>query len=182
MEKVKVGQASLLGYLPAILIKKILEQKLSEKRNPTINMPIKTENIVFTTAIPEGLTYKNSQVSIYNDITNQEENTQIKPKYNEKTRILAIELGTLEGNDGRKITINTTVNDLGENEYSKNIEIAGNVTSGEISENSQPKQYRIVKEGLEITQTASIPNGSVISAGEKIEYTINLKNIGAKTL
>ena len=45
MEKVKVGQASLLGYLPAILIKKILEQKLSEKRNPPINMPIKTVSL-----------------------------------------------------------------------------------------------------------------------------------------
>ena len=27
MEKVKVGQTSLLGYLPAILLKKILKQK-----------------------------------------------------------------------------------------------------------------------------------------------------------
>ena len=45
MEKVKVGQTSLLGYLPAILIKKILEQKQSEKRNPPINMPIKTVSL-----------------------------------------------------------------------------------------------------------------------------------------
>ena len=45
MEKVKVGQTSLLGYLPAILIKKILEQKQSEKRNPPINMPIRTVSL-----------------------------------------------------------------------------------------------------------------------------------------
>ena len=45
MDKVKVGQTSLLGYLPAILIKKILEQKQSEKRNPPINMPIKTVSL-----------------------------------------------------------------------------------------------------------------------------------------
>ena len=45
MEKVKVGQTSLLGYLPAILIKKILEQKQSEKKNPPINMPIKTVSL-----------------------------------------------------------------------------------------------------------------------------------------
>ena len=45
MDKVKVGQTSLLGYLPAILIKKILEQKQSEKKNPPINMPIKTVSL-----------------------------------------------------------------------------------------------------------------------------------------
>ena len=45
MDKVKVGQTSLLGYLPAILIKKILEQKQSEKRNSPINMPIKTVSL-----------------------------------------------------------------------------------------------------------------------------------------
>ena len=45
MEKVKVGQTSLLGYLPAILIKKILEQKQSERKNPPINMPIKTVSL-----------------------------------------------------------------------------------------------------------------------------------------
>ena len=45
MEKRKIGQTSLLGYLPAILIKKILEQKQSEKRNPPINMPIRTVSL-----------------------------------------------------------------------------------------------------------------------------------------
>ena len=45
MEKVKVGQTSLLGYLPAILIKKILEQKQSEKKKPPLNMPIKTVSL-----------------------------------------------------------------------------------------------------------------------------------------
>jgi len=45
MEKVNVGQTSLLGYLPAILIKKILEQKQSEKKKPPINMPIKTVSL-----------------------------------------------------------------------------------------------------------------------------------------
>ena len=45
MEKVKVGQTSLLGYLPAILIKKILEQKQSEKKKPPLTMPIKTVSL-----------------------------------------------------------------------------------------------------------------------------------------
>ena len=45
MEKVKVGQTSLLGYLPAILIKKILEQKQSEKKKPPVTMPIKTVSL-----------------------------------------------------------------------------------------------------------------------------------------
>ena len=45
MDKVKVGQTSLLGYLPAILIKKILEQKQSEKKKPPLTMPIKTVSL-----------------------------------------------------------------------------------------------------------------------------------------
>jgi len=45
MEKVKVGQTSLLGYLPAILIKKILEQKQSEKKKPPVTMPIETVSL-----------------------------------------------------------------------------------------------------------------------------------------
>ena len=45
MQKVKVGQTSLLGYLPAILIKKILEQKQSEKKKPPLTMPIKTVSL-----------------------------------------------------------------------------------------------------------------------------------------
>ena len=45
MERVKVGQTSLLGYLPAILIKKILEQKQSEKKKPPVTMPIETVSL-----------------------------------------------------------------------------------------------------------------------------------------
>ena len=45
MDRGKVGQTSLLGYLPAILIKKILEQKQSEKKKAPINMPIKTVSL-----------------------------------------------------------------------------------------------------------------------------------------
>ena len=40
-----VGQTTLLGYLPAILIKKILEQKQSEKKKAPITMPIKTVSL-----------------------------------------------------------------------------------------------------------------------------------------
>ena len=69
MEKVKVGQTSLLGYLPAILIKKILEQKQSEKRNPPINMPIKTVSLfiqINLQIINITMPYKNNFIKLFN--------------------------------------------------------------------------------------------------------------------
>ena len=45
MKNIQIGQKSLLGYLPAILIKKILEQKDTERKKPPLTMPIKTVSL-----------------------------------------------------------------------------------------------------------------------------------------
>lgn len=146
------------------------------------NSLAKVENNVLETKIPEGLTFKEVKVQNYKMLSGEAEDIDASSNYNSENRILSVNLGTIGNGKSKKIIITTTVDNLPENEYSKNIKIQGTVKSEGIEEASYEKTDRIVKEGLEITQTANIPTGSKISKDEQIVYTVNLKNIGSKAI
>lgn len=140
------------------------------------------ENTVLTTVLPEGVTYKSVKIEDVDIINYNGEikEIQVKTTYNEKTRELTVNLGTVEYSLAKRITITTTVDSLPENQYSRTLKILATVTSGNISETSTAKEFEVLKEAVEVTQTANIPSGSKISAGENLVYTATIKNIGSK--
>ena len=148
----------------------------------TQNSSGQIQNVAFETKIPEGLTYKSAKVYNYKALSGEEEEIEANINYNSNTRILTVNLETVGANNAKKIYILSTVDNLGENEYSKQLVLKGIARSEGIEEASYEKIDRIVKEGLQITQAANIPSGSKISKDEQIEYAVNLKNIGSKAM
>lgn len=164
---------------------------------------VEARDTVLEVRIPEGLQYKETLVELKNITTGNTENKEVEANYNSQTRMLSINLGKVENINMNYIYIKTMIENLGENKYSKKIVMSGTIKTNniktrvyneetgreeekiitrEISESTLNKEFELIKEGLEIIQTANIPSGSKISYGEQLLFTIRLRNIGGKDL
>lgn len=164
---------------------------------------VEARDTVLEVKIPEGLQYRETLVKLNNIDTGNKEEKQVEANYNSNTRVLTINLGTVENKNRNYIYIKTIVEELGENKYTKQVSVFGTVKTNnikttvyneetgkeeekiitrEIVESTLEKEFELVKEGLEIIQSANIPSGSKISYGEQLLFTIRLKNIGGKDL
>ena len=158
---------------------------------------VESLNTILEVRIPEGLQYKSVDAKLIAFYEKDNEEKQVEANYNQNTRLLTINLGNVINSKETYVYINTIIDNLVNNEYSKTISVSGivktnslktveldteKIVSRDVSETVMEKEFEIVKEGLEVIQSANIPSGSKISYGENLLFTIRLKNIGGKDL
>lgn len=139
-------------------------------------------NTVITYIIPEGLSYENAKIKVYNEELGKTELIEDGITYDSSSRTVSINLGEIQVNDNRNIIITTKVETLPENIYEKQITSIAKVSAEGIEETSNPIIDTIAKEAVEIEQISTIPEGTKISAGEEFAYKFIIKNIGGNAV
>ena len=144
---------------------------------------ITAKNTTVKVNIPSELEYEKAEVSKFNTEKDSYDTTTDGTNFNEKNRELTINLGDVTYNDSKTIKITSKVKALNNGEYEKAINSVAKISADGIAEEtSNAITDTISKEGLEVTQTASIPEGSSLSAGEKFSYKFTIKNIGGNII
>ena len=144
---------------------------------------ITAKNTIVKVNIPSELEYEKAEVSKFNTEKDSYDTTTDGTNFNEKHRELTINLGDVTYNDSKTIKITSKVKALNNGEYEKVINSVAKISADGIAEEtSNAITDTISKEGLEVTQTASIPEGSSLSAGEKFSYKFTIKNIGGNII
>ena len=144
---------------------------------------ITAKNTTVKVNIPSELEYEKAEVSKFNTEKDSYDTTTDGTNFNEKNRELTINLGDVTYNDSKTIKITSKVKALNNGEYEKVINSVAKISADGIAEEtSNAITDTISKEGLEVTQTASIPEGSSLSAGEKFSYKFTIKNIGGNII
>ena len=144
---------------------------------------ITAKNTIAKVNIPSELEYEKAEVSKFNTEKDSYDTTTDGINFNEKDRELTINLGDVTYNDSKTIKITSKVKALNDGEYEKAINSVAKISADGIAEEtSNAITDTISKEGLEVTQTASIPEGSSLSAGEKFSYKFTIKNIGGNII
>ena len=147
------------------------------------NANITAKNTTVKVNIPSELEYEKAEVSKFNTEKDSYDITTDGINFNEKNRELTINLGDVTYNDSKTIKITSKVKALNDGEYEKAINSVAKISADGIAEEtSNAITDTISKEGLEVTQTASIPEGSSLSAGEKFSYKFTIKNIGGNII
>ena len=144
---------------------------------------VTAKNTTVKVNIPSELEYEKAEVSKFNTEKDSYDTTTDGTNFNEKNRELTINLGDVTYNDSKTIKITSKVKALNNGEYEKAINSVAKISADGIAEEtSNAITDTISKEGLEVTQTASIPEGSSLSAGEKFSYKFTIKNIGGNII
>ena len=144
---------------------------------------VTAKNTTVKVNIPRELEYEKAEVSKFNTEKDSYDTTTDGTNFNEKNRELTINLGDVTYNDSKTIKITSKVKALNNGEYEKAINSVAKISADGIAEEtSNAITDTISKEGLEVTQTASIPEGSSLSAGEKFSYKFTIKNIGGNII
>ena len=139
------------------------------------------EDTIITVMLPKELNYESIN-AIKRSVGNEEGiNTNIQ--YDKNTGKLTINLGQLNGESEHEIQITTKVGQLEENIYEKEVVISATIRNENTTkEKIKDIKTTINKPGLEVVQTASIPNGSRINVGEDFSYIIEMKNLSNITM
>lgn len=141
------------------------------------------KNTTVKVVIPSELEYEKAEISKFNSQTDSYDTTTDGISFNTKNRELTINLGDLTYEDSKNIKITSKVKALNEGEYEKNINsVATILADGIDAETSNSIIDTISKEGIEVIQTSSVPDGNTLSAGEKVSYKFTIKNIGGNII
>ncbi len=137
------------------------------------------KDVDISVVLPEGLTYKDS----YIDFVEEETSDVLKKigSYNEKTRTITWHLDKLGYLQRAYLTC--TTDDLGENQTERTIDMmfTGKMAGVDETFHSNTYQITVKKENLTITQSSNI-SSQYIRSGEKITYSINVKNSSTKDI
>ena len=156
---------------------------LKEGETLTFNYNVKlydydrtVQNPVITMVIPEGLSYQDAAIRTYILEEDKVIYNRDGIEYNAKTRTLIIHLEKINGDT---IEINTTVEQLPQDVYEKQIEASIKIKADDIQEETSNKITMMIgKEKIAISQTSTIANNAKISAGEDYSYKFEVKNTG----
>ena len=164
------------------------EEILGEGENLQYNYTVKlydtereAENTIVTMLIPDGLKYESARIRTYNIEEDKSEYITEGISYNDRTRVLTINLGKTKSGANGVIEINTTVEKLPDGVYEKQLEAFIKVKADGIEEEiSKSIINNIAKENVKITQTSTIADNEVIKALEDYSYKFEIENNGGK--
>ena len=133
-------------------------------------------NVIVEKILPEGLEYNSSYISKMNKDTG--EIKQIRGEYDKNTRKITLKMDNLLANDSFSVTIDATIGSLNDGEYEKIIETNSTI----YADNYEPIEtnkisLKIQKPNLDIQEYCS-NNNEYIQAGEEVEYTVVVTNVG----
>lgn len=136
-------------------------------------------NILVEKTLPEGLKYESSYISIVNTETNETET--IYGTYDKNTRKVTLKLDKLLANQGFGLLIKTTVENLNNGEYERNIE-TNTIVSADNYEPIETNKIsvKVQKPELDIQQYCSNSN-EYLQEGEELEYVLVVTNTGNVT-
>lgn len=158
------------GYISATLGSNYQDKVLAENQNIYYYLDVKNvnnvvkNNVIVKIKMPTGIRYVSSL-----------EIDETIGEYNEETRELTINLGTLEANDTRYITINAVSESVGNGTLETKAIITCNETDKEISSNIV--RFYNDKYNVSASITSNIQEGNLLDT-DALEYYIDIKNEG----
>ena len=136
------------------------------------------KNTVVTFNLPDELEYESIQLTKLNEDTAQYDDITSTTNVKVKGKKVTVNIGEVDGERGKILTVNAKVGKLSDGVYKKDVTVTSNVKAeGTETENIKDISVTINKPGISIAQTANIPEGTTISAGEDFVYTFTAQNL-----
>lgn len=136
------------------------------------------KNTVLTFTLPDELEYEYIQLTKLNEDTAQYDDITSTTNVKVNGKKVTVNIGEVDGERGKILTVNAKVGKLSDGVYKKDVTVTSNVKAdGTETENIKNISVTINKPGISIAQTANIPEGTTISAGEDFVYTFTAQNL-----
>lgn len=136
------------------------------------------KNTVLTFTLPDELEYESIQLTKLNEDTAQYDDITSTTNVKVNGKKVTVNIGEVDGERGKILTVNAKVGKLSDGVYKKDVTVTSNVKAdGTETENIKNISVTINKPGISIAQTANIPEGTTISAGEDFVYTFTAQNL-----
>lgn len=136
------------------------------------------KNTVVTITLPEELEYDSIKLTKMNEDTLEDEDITSTANVKTNGNKIAVKIGDLDGENGKTLIVNTKVGKLSNNVYKKDVAVTSNIKAdGTETENIKDISVTINKPGINVAQTANIPEGTTMSAGEDFVYTFTAQNL-----
>ena len=136
------------------------------------------KNTVLTFTLPDELEYESIQLTKLNEDTAQYDDITSTTNVKVNGKKVTVNIGEVDGERGKILTVNAKVGKLSDGVYKKDVTVTSNVKAdGTETENIKDISVTINKPGVSVAQTANIPEGTTISAGEDFVYTFTAQNL-----
>ena len=136
------------------------------------------KNTVVTFNLPDELEYESIQLTKLNEDTAKYDDITSTTNVKVKGKKVTVNIGEVDGGRGKILTVNAKVGKLSDGVYKKDVTVTSNVKAdGTETENIKDISVTINKPGVSVAQTANIPEGTTISAGEDFVYTFTAQNL-----
>lgn len=136
------------------------------------------KNTVVTITLPDELEYDSIKLTRFNEDTFEEDDITSTANVKVSDRKVTVKVGDVDGERGKTLIINTKVGKLANEVYKKEVTITSNIKADNTeTENIDDISVTINKPGINVAQTANIPTGTTISAGEDFAYTFTIQNL-----
>ena len=128
--------------------------------------------------MPDELEYDSIKLTRFNEDTFEEDDITSTANVKVSGRKVTVKVGDVDGERGKTLIINTKVGKLANEVYKKEVTITSNIKADDTeTENIDDISVTINKPGINVAQTANIPTGTTISAGEDFAYTFTIQNL-----
>ena len=128
--------------------------------------------------MPDELEYESIQLTKLNEDTAQYDDITSTTNVKVNGKKVTVNIGEVDGERGKILTVNAKVGKLSDGVYKKDVTLTSNVKAdGTETENIKDISVTINKPGVSVAQTATIPEGTTISAGEDFVYTFTAQNL-----
>ena len=136
------------------------------------------KNTVVTITLPDELEYDSIKLTRFNEDTFQEDDITSTANVKVRGRKVTVKVGDVDGERGKTLIVNTKVGKLANEVYKKEVTVTSNIKADDTeTENIDDISVTINKPGINVAQTANIPTGTTISAGEDFAYTFTIQNL-----
>lgn len=136
------------------------------------------KNTVITITLPDELEYDSIKLTRFNEDTFQEDDITSTANVKVSGRKVTVKVGDVDGERGKTLIINAKVGKLANEVYKKEVTVTSNIKADDTeTENIDDISVTINKPGINVAQTANIPTGTTISAGEDFAYTFTIQNL-----
>lgn len=136
------------------------------------------KNTVVTITLPDELEYDSIKLTRFNEDTFEEDDITSTSNVKVSGRKVTVKVGDVDGERGKTLIINTKVGKLANEVYKKEVTVTSNIKADDTeTENIDDISVTINKPGINVAQTANIPTGTTISAGEDFAYTFTIQNL-----
>ena len=136
------------------------------------------KNTVVTITLPDELEYDSIKLTRFNEDTFEDDDITSTANVKVSGRKVTVKVGDVDGERGKTLIVNTKVGKLANEVYKKDVTVTSNVKADNTeTENIDDISVTINKPGINVAQTANIPTGTTISAGEDFAYTFTAQNL-----